>query len=141
MVLESQASGELTFKNLIKNTSGLLSFSMSLKNVKINFQCTLAHIPGSLKNLCTDFNVPETITKDSLDIQNVTKDTYNTDLKDKIIYYLQNDVLSLANIWMKHVQSLLSITDPCNCQNSRSAKICTCLDEPSLLKESFTLDI
>jgi hypothetical protein len=47
-VLKAQADGEITYKNLIKNTSGILNFSMSASNCKINFQCTLAHIPGSL---------------------------------------------------------------------------------------------
>jgi hypothetical protein len=60
---------------------------MSASNCKINFQCTLAHIPGSLWILCEYFNVPESIKKDSLDIKNITKNNY-IQMKDKIIYYL-----------------------------------------------------
>lgn len=108
---------------------------MSLKNSKLNFQCTLAHIPGSLKNLCDDFNVPESIKKDSLDIVNITESSYMEN-KNKIVYYLQNDVLCLANIWMKHVQSLISITNPCKCKG-----FCVCLDDVELLQGMKCLDI
>lgn len=134
-LIDAQARGEIKYKKLIKNTSGILNFQVSAKNCKLNFQCTLAHIPGSLKSLCEYFDVPESIKKDSLDILNITKQNF-MQFKDKIVYYLQNDVLSLANIWMKHVQSVIRITNPCKCSN-----FCVCLDDVDLMQGMKCLDI
>lgn len=138
-VLQRQSEGGLKFKSMIKNTSGILNLQMMHSSVKINFNCTMAHIQGSLKKMCEDFCVPKDISKDDFDAMSVNKDNYMCpDVREKLCYYLENDVLSLGNIWMKHLRNILRIINPGCCQNDL---VCVCFDDVQRIGDIDVLDI
>ena len=70
-VLELQKEKKIKFASMVKNSNGVLSFVVKSKKLSMNFQCTLSHIQGSLKNLCKSYAVPESICKDDFDILSV----------------------------------------------------------------------
>jgi len=99
-------SNKVNFKSIVKTGAGILLLQFEMKNIKVNLQCTLAHLSGSLKSLCKSFKVPNSISKDDFDVTQINSENYlDEDLKQKCIYYLQNDVLSLANIWKKQLNN------------------------------------
>jgi len=51
------------FKTVIKSGSGLIKVVLIVaktdqKSIRLNFMCTLAHIPGSLEQLAKDYGSP-----------------------------------------------------------------------------------
>lgn len=137
-VVKAQSEGKLKFKSMIKNTNGILNFQIMFKGTKINLNCTMAHISGSLKKMCKDFKVPESISKDGFDAMSVNKNNFMSDeIKQKLCFYLQNDVLSLSNIWLKHFRNILRILNPKCCEGD----ICVCFDDVQKIQEIKILDI
>lgn len=79
----------IKFSKITKNTSGLLNLSIEMSNVVVNLRCTLAHHAGSLKTLCENFKVSESIKKDGFNILQMNETNYqNEQLKQECIYYL-----------------------------------------------------
>lgn len=44
-----------------------------MSNININFQCTLAYLNNSLKNICQTFKVPKDLSKDDFDIMQMNE--------------------------------------------------------------------
>lgn len=119
LILDCPDLKEYKFINIVKNASGILQLvihkdmktpSGEIKRIYLNLQCTAAHLASSLKNLCESFNVQEEFKKDDFNILQMNENNINNpELKEKVIYYLQNDVLSLAIILQKHFSTIIKL--------------------------------
>lgn len=109
---ESGRHDTYKFKTVIKSGSGLIKVvlivaSKEQKSVRLNFMCTLAHIPGSLEQLAKDYGSP--ILKGSLDHKAVNQSNY-MDLKPEWLPYLIKDVQALGFVWTKYYKQMQELT-------------------------------
>lgn len=116
----------LKFKNIIKNGSHILRLDVLTKNCKIHFLCTLSHVAGSLERLCREFGVEQEkskLTNKGFTWEEITEQSWK-DYMDRLIPYLELDVISLREVWKKFISAQHFLNGQIN--------ISRCVSAPSL---------
>lgn len=106
---------QIKFFKVVKSASGLVKVVVHVSErtnadnkKKFIYQCTLAHIPGTLAQLAKNYKdstQDDTVMKGEIDHDLITASTWK-DLKNDWLPYLIKDVDSLANVWTKYTHSM-----------------------------------